>query len=161
MSQSPEFGERIENSLSQDNPYASPASTTGLDSVGERPGKSRSEERLARLLLRLLGVFFAADGLIGLVHYGLEILFVLRVFPGDPFEVLISACGLSLARFVGSVAALAIGVYLVSSGEWVLGKVLAPAIGPLSSPPVPDQVQKAPADPQNPRDDDGGAAGSA
>lgn len=89
---------------------------------------------------------------------GLEILLDLRFSPGDPINVLINASSFNLARFVGCVAELGIGVYFVGSGEWVLRKVLAPAIVPLSSLSVREQVQKAPADAQNPEEDAGGAA---
>ncbi len=161
MSQRPELGEGTGNPVGDDNPYASPASTTGLDSAGQQTGASRSEDRLTRLLLRVLGVYLAVEGLIGLLDYGLAILFDLRFLRGDPVNLLINADSFSLARFIGSIAELAIGIYLLSSGERVLRKVLAPAMLPLLSPSVPDQVRKAPADAENPRDDARAAAGSA
>ena len=83
---------------------------------------TRSEERLAALLLRLLGVYFVAWAIISGIEEAVRLVIAsnkygLRdVFPGHWVYVCYSA------------SMFAVGAYLLIGGQWVFEKVLIPLV---------------------------------
>lgn len=90
--------------------------------------EERSEERIAAVLLRVLGVYFLAWAIITGVDEAARLFLGLKM--GD---ISLDDIVLDRARFLAYLAAeFAVGAYLLFGGRWVFEKVLMP-IAPRSS----------------------------
>ena len=89
---------------------------------GESSGRRVTEEGLAALLLRLLGVYFLVFGIIGGVSAVIQIIIATNKFGMD--VALIREWNY-LAR---PVLELAVGLYLLLGGQWVFDKLLTPLV---------------------------------
>lgn len=105
--------------MSNANTYS--ASTPDPTEEGAPSGRRRPEERLAVVLLRLLGVAFVVCAVLsGMEEIG-RISLYWREFGGD--ETFAWAEAISLAE---PAAELILGTYFVLGGQWVFNRVLAP-----------------------------------
>jgi hypothetical protein len=99
----------------------SPKSNRRPTEEGTPPGRWWIEERLAVLLLRLLGVYFVACAIVSGMRAASFLWVDWRSFGGDKW--LACADTVSLAR---AAAELIVGVYFVVGGQWAFDRILTP-----------------------------------
>jgi hypothetical protein len=99
---------------------ATDAQSKGM--TDERSGM-RGGERLATLLMRLVGVYFTAGAVIYGSEAAIHMLYAVRRFG---LQEAITLGYWDMSRLGSSFVQLIIGVYLVVGGQWVLEKLLTP-----------------------------------
>jgi hypothetical protein len=85
-------------------------------------GGKVTEEGLAVLLLRLLGVYFAVYGIIGVVK---ELVSMILLTNKYPLEMILAKEWTSMLR---PVLEASVGLYFLLGGQWVFEKLLMPFV---------------------------------
>ena len=99
-------------------------SNSGLVPSNVENGGLWTEERLAAILLRVLGVFFLASGVISVAEEAVRLVLALNVRRAGLYDVLPRHW-----TYLAYLAAeLGVGIYLLIGGRWVFEKVLRPVV---------------------------------